>query len=57
MSAKHALLSSNLNGVFDHGPSVQLGVDAALSRQRSPVQIRYGSLSQFGIGNSELGTT
>ena len=26
------------------GPSVQLGVDATLSRWRSPVQIRYGSL-------------
>ncbi len=27
-----------------HGPSVQSGVDATLSRWRSPVQIRYGSL-------------
>ena len=28
-----------------HGPSVQFGVDATLSRWRSPVQIRYGSLT------------
>lgn len=31
---------------FYFGPSVQPGVDAALSRQRSPVQIRYGSLDE-----------
>jgi hypothetical protein len=31
------------------GPSVQPGVDAALSRRRSPVQIRYGSLESNGV--------
>ena len=40
-----------------HGPSVQSGVDAALSRQRSPVQIRYGSLFEVGSLRSEFETT
>ena len=39
---------SNLDGAAgrtrQHGPSVQFGVDATLSRWRSPVQIRYGLL-------------
>ena len=49
MPAKHAHLSSNLTSAsIVNGPSVQPGVDAALSRQRSPVQIRYGSLSVDG---------
>ena len=54
--AKHVCLSSIPNGISSYslkskrlqanfGPSVQPGVDAALSRQRSPVQIRYGSLA------------
>ncbi len=47
MPAKHAHLSSNLTSAsIVNGPLVQPGVDAALSRQRSPVQIRYGSLYQ-----------
>ena len=35
-----------------HGPSVQSGVDATLSRWRSPVQIRYGSLSKKCSANT-----
>jgi hypothetical protein len=39
------LMSSYLTiASFVNDPSVQPGVDAALSRRRSPVQIRYGSL-------------
>ena len=43
-----------------HGPSVQFGVDATLSRWRSPVQIRYGSLIWCGTPTAErlvLGTS
>ena len=43
-----------------HGPSVQSGVDATLSRWRSPVQIRYGSLTWCGTPTAErlvLGTS
>ena len=36
-----------------HGPSVQSGVDATLSRWRSPVQIRYGSLTWCGTPTAE----
>ena len=55
MPAKHAHLSSNLTSVsFVNGPSVQPGVDAALSRQRSPVQIRYGSLESNGVVRQRL---
>ena len=35
---------------FFTGPLVQSGVDAALSRRRSPVQIRYGSLEEKDEG-------
>lgn len=35
------------------GPSVQSGVDAALSRRRSPVRIRYGSLAWCGTPTDE----
>jgi len=55
MPAKHVRLSSNLNSAFDvNGPSVQPGVDAALSRRRSPVQIRYGSLLFNGAVRQRL---
>lgn len=54
MPAKHAHLSSNLTSAsIVNGPLVQPGVDAALSRQRSPVQIRYGSLISL---NWEVGS-
>ena len=36
------------------GPSVQPGVDAALSRQRSPVQIRYGSRKKFELRSKKF---
>ena len=63
--AKHVTLSSTLNGISSYslqskrlqpnfGPSVQPGVDAALSRQRSPVQIRYGSLESNGVVRQRL---
>ena len=63
--AKHICLSSILNGISSYslqskwlqpnfGPSVQPGVDAALSRQRSPVQIRYGSLESNGVVRQRL---
>ena len=63
--AKHVTLSSTLNGIsyyslkfkrlqFNVGPSVQPGVDAALSRRRSPVQIRYGSLLLNGVVRQRL---
>ena len=55
VSAKHAATSSNLTSAsFVHGPSVQPGVDAALSRQRSPVQIRYGSLRSLKFHTSHF---
>ena len=58
--AKHVYLSSILNGISfyslqpNFGPSVQPGVDAALSRRRSPVQIRYGSLESNGVVRQRL---
>jgi hypothetical protein len=63
--AKHICLSSILNGISSYslqskrllpnfGPSVQPGVDAALSRQRSPVQIRYGSLISSQVSGLRL---
>ena len=55
MPAKHAHLSSNLTSAsIVNDPSVQPGVDAALSRQRSPVQIRYGSLESNGVVRQRL---
>ncbi len=39
-------LCKELQRSKQHGPSVQSGVDATLSRWISPVQIRYGSLIQ-----------
>jgi hypothetical protein len=63
--AKHVCLSSILNGISSYslqpkrlqpnfGPSVQPGVDAALSRRRSPVQIRYGSLIRPQVSGLRL---
>ena len=37
------------DSAFENGSSVQSGVDAALSRQRSPVQIRYEPLGKLQL--------
>ncbi len=48
MPAKHAHLSSNLTSAsIVNGPSVQPGVDAALSRQRSRFKSGMGRLNQM----------